>query len=191
MLSLSIRLISLASVLSLITGCTQLGSGFRGGFLNNYNDPYTRSDYDELLVFGDNMTNMSASSRADVCRSLTRRQKGSRDPGIQLHLMVGRLFSDSCGSIPKILKDVEAIPPRYLSDSRLRRFVSINTEALKRMNSGVRRSGSVDSRQRKSQAALESNHAKGSKKDENRLLREKLEAIRSMEKRLDESLEEN
>jgi hypothetical protein len=191
MLSLAIRLITLASVLSLITGCTQLGSGFRGGFLNNYNDPYTRSDYDELLVFGDNMTNMSASSRAEVCRSLTRRQKESHDPGIQLHLMVGRLLSDSCGSIPKILKGVDTIPPGYLSDSRLRRFVSINTEALKRMNNGARRSGSVDSRQKKSQTASESNGSRGSKKDENRLLREKLEAIRSMEKQLDENLDDN
>jgi len=187
MLSLSMRLISLASALWLITGCAQLNSGFKGGFLNNYNDPYTRSDYDELLVFGDNMTNMSASSRAEVCRALTRRQRGAHDPGIQLHLMVGRLLSDSCGSIPKILKGVDTIPPGYLSDSRLRRFVSINTEALKRMNSGARRSGAVDSRQKKSQAALESNNSRGSRKDENRLLREKLEAIRSMEKQMDES----
>jgi hypothetical protein len=187
MLSLPIRLISLASVLMLMTGCAQLNSGMRGGFLNSYSDPYARSDYEELLTFGDNMAHMSASSRADMCRTLVKRQKGSRDPGVQLHLMVGRLLSDSCGSISKVLRGVDTIPPGYLSDSRLQRFVSINTEALKRMNSGPRRSGSAESRQKKSQTVLESNDSKGSRKDENRLLREKLEAIRSMEKQMDES----
>lgn len=168
-----------------MTGCAQFNSGFGGRFSNNYSDPYARSDYEELLTFGDNMAHMSASSRADVCRSLVRRQKGSRDPGIQLHLMVGRLLSDSCGSIPKVLRGVETVP---LTDSRLQRFVSINTAALKRMNSGSRRSsGSVDSRPKKAQTVYEPSDSKGSRKDENRLLREKLEAIRSMEKQMDES----
>jgi hypothetical protein len=180
-----IRLISLASALLMMTGCAQFNSGFGGGFSNNYSDPYARPDYEELLTFGDNMAHMSASSRADVCRSLVRRQKGSRDPGVQLHLMVGRLLSDSCGSIPKVLRGVETVP---LTDSRLQRFVSINTEALKRMSSGSRRSsGSADSRPKKAQAVHEPDDSKGSRKDENRLLREKLEAIRSMEKQMDES----
>jgi hypothetical protein len=184
MLLQPIRFICLASVL-LMTGCAQFNSGFGGGFSNHYSDPYARSDYEELLTFGDNMAHMSASSRADVCRTLVRRQKVSRDPGVQLHLMVGRLLSDSCGSISKVLRGVETVP---LTDSRLQRFVSINTEALKRMNSGSRRSsGSVGSRPKKAQTVYEPNDSKGSRKDENRLLREKLEAIRSMEKQMDES----
>jgi hypothetical protein len=105
--------------------------------------------------------------------------------------MVGRLLSDACGEIPRILDGVASIPPRSLNDERMQRFVAINTEALKRLNNQSRKLGSLERKQKTVQNVLESKDSTGSKKDENRLLREKLEAIRAMEKHLDESGDAN
>jgi hypothetical protein len=55
------------------------------------------------------------------------------------------------------------------------------------MNYPSRKSGSTERKQKTVQSVPESKGTNGSKKDETRLLREKLEAIRSMEKQLDES----
>ena len=108
-----------------------------------------------------------------------------------MHLMVGRLLSDACGDIPRILDGVDSIPPGSLSDERMQKFVAIHTEALKRLQNVSRKSGSVERKQKTVQSVPESKETKGSKKNETRLLREKLEAIRSMEKHLDESGDAN
>jgi hypothetical protein len=183
---LSIRNIGLALSLALIAGCAPYNAGWNGN-PNPYNDPYSQSGFDELLGFGANMARIPPSSRAETCRILLKRQKDSPGAGIQLHLMVGRLLSDSCGDIPRILNGVDSIPAGYLSDERIRRLVAIHTEALKRLNNQSRKFGSVERKHKTVQNVVESKDATGSKKDENRLLREKLEAIRSMEKQLDES----
>lgn len=174
------RFISLIFILALMAGCAQNYSGF---WQNRY-DPYTEIDFDELLSFGANMANVQAASRAELCRALLMRHRGPQDAGIQLYLMVGRLLSDSCGSIPKILEGVNAIPAYKLSDARLHSLISINTEALKRMELAPRRQSNNESQSSRVQNPKDS---KGAKQDENRLLREKLEAIRAMEKQLDES----
>ncbi|MDD5580017.1 MAG: hypothetical protein PHY16_12150 [Methylobacter sp.] len=184
------RSVSLALSLLLLAGCAHLNSGW-DGYSNSYNDPYAQSEFDELLGFGANMAQISPSSRAEVCRTLLKRQKNSRGAGIQLHLMVGRLLSDACGEIPRILNGVSSIPPLSLADERMRRFVSIQTEALKRLHNMSRKLGSLERKQKTVQSVLESKDTKGSKKNETRLLREKLEAIRSMEKHLDESGDTN
>jgi hypothetical protein len=137
------------------------------------------------------MANMNAASRSELCRSLLKRQKESPGPGIQLHLMVGRLLSDACGDIPKVLDGVASIPAGYLNDERMTRLVATDTEALKRMNSLSKKLVSVESKQKTVQTVQEPKETSGTKKDENRLLREKLDAIRSMEKQLDESGEGN
>lgn len=190
MLSLPIKLINMALTLFLMTGCAEFDSGLKSSFATPYEDPYAQSDLDELLNFGANMSNIPASSRAEVCRLLVKRQKTSTEPGIQLHLMIGRLLSDTCGDIPKILDGVAAIPAKNLFDDRVQKLVAIHTEALKRMKSVPRKLGSLERKQKSVQTVLEPKESKdsnGSKKDEARLLREKLEAIRSMEKQLDES----
>jgi hypothetical protein len=189
---LSMRKISLALLLSILTGCAQHNTGMGGGFTERFNPaPYAQSDFDELIEFGGNMANMNAASRSELCRSLLKRQKESPGPGLQLHLMVGRLLSDACGDIPRILDGVASIPAGYLNDERMTRLVAIDTEALKRMNSLSKKLGSVESKQKTLQTVQEPKETSGSKKDENRLLREKLDAIRSMEKQLDESGEGN
>jgi len=183
------NIIFLALSILLLAGCAELYP--RYGHSDRYYDPYAQSELDELLTFGANMANIPASSRTEVCRTLLKRQNESPGAGIQLHLMVGRLFSDACGDIPKILDGVSSIPAANLYDERLQKLVSINTEALKRMNTLSKKIGSLGRRQKTVQSLLESKDAKGSKKNETRLLREKLEAIRSMEKHLDESGDAN
>lgn len=189
------RNISLALSLLLLTGCAEFNSGWNGyGYPDRYNDPYAQSDFDELLAFGANMSKIPAASRTDVCRTLLKRQKNPPGPGIYLHLMVGRLLSDSCGEIPRILDGVNAIPPGSLPDERMQRLVAIHTEALKRLQNVSRKVGSLERKHKTVQSVLESKDTKennGSKKDEARLLREKLEAIRSMEKHLDETGDTN
>ncbi|MGZ4980683.1 MAG: hypothetical protein ACXV8P_06115 [Methylobacter sp.] len=195
MLSLpSIRNINLALSLLLLTGCADFNAGWNGngyGYSDRYNDPYAQSDFDELLAFGANMSKISPSARAEVCHTLLKRQKNPPGAGIHLHLMVGRLLSDACGDIPKILSGVNAIPPGSIPDERMQRFVAIHTETLKRLQNVSRKVGTLEHKQKSVQSVLESKDTTESKKDETRLLREKLEAIRSMEKHLDESGEAN
>jgi hypothetical protein len=192
LLLLFMRNISLALSLLLLAGCAEFNSGLYG-YSERYNDPYAQSDFDELLGFGANMAKIPPSSRAKICHTLLKSQKDSPGAGIQLHLMVGRLLSDACGEIPRILDDVASISPRSLYDERMQRFVAINTEALKRLQNVSRKVGSLERKQKTVKSVQESKDSTGpkdsteSKNDETRLLREKLEAIRSMEKHLDES----
>lgn len=187
------RKTSLALSLLLLTGCADFNVGWNETSNPYSSDPYTQSDFDELLAFGANMANIPASSRVEVCRILLNRQNGSQGPGVWLHLMVGRLLSDSCGEITRILDGIHAIPPGSLSDQRLQKLIDLHAETLKRMNTVSRKSATVS---RKSKAAKSVQEAKDlsapkntpeAQNDEARLLREKLEAIRSMEKHLDES----
>ncbi len=187
-----IRHINLALCLLLLTGCASYHSGWNAYSPSYYNDPYSQSDFDELLGFGATLANISPASRAETCRTLLKRQRDSRASmeGIQLHLMVGRLLSDACGDIPRILNGVASIAGR-LNDNRTRKLVAIHTEALKRLNHQSRRLGSLDRKHKTLPNELESQETPGSRKDENRLLREKLEAIRAMEKQMDQSDEAN
>ena len=187
-----IRNISCALSLLLLVGCAQLTTGGDADS-NHYNDPYTQSDFDELLTFGANMAKIPPASRAETCRTLLKRQKNSPGTGVQLHLMIGRLLSDTCGDIPKILDGIRSIPPGTMPDNRMQKLVAIDTEALQQLQTLSKKISSLERKQKTVQSVLESKDATGtkettgSKKNETRLLREKLEAIRSMEKHLDES----
>ena len=198
--------ISLALSLLLITGCTQFNlNGQEDQVLNG--DPYSKSNFDELLAFGANMSNLPPLPRSEVCSTLLKHQKDSPSAGIKLHLMMGRLFSDTCGNIPEILDGVNSITHGSLSDDRVQKLVSIDTEALKRLHDVSIKLYSLERKYKKLQSLLESKKVSSSKKiiykpkkdvkdlkdigeptdDQTQLLREKLEAIRSMEKHLDES----
>ena len=187
---LYMRKISLALSLLLLAGCAEFNSGWNG-YSERYNDPYAQSDFDELLAFGDNMAKIPPSSRAKVCRTLQKHQKSSSGAGIRLHLMVGRLLSDSCGEIPSILDGLRSLPPGSLYDARMQKLVAIHTEALKRMNNVPRKTGSLECKQKIVKSVSQSKDTNKSNKNETRLLREKLEAIRSMEKQMDESGDTN
>jgi hypothetical protein len=190
MLQLFSKNISLTLSLMLLTGCAGLNPDLNEN-LNHNNDPYAQSDFDKLLAFGANMAKISPPERADVCRTLLKRQKNPPGAEIHLHLMVGRLLSDACGDIPKILDAIAAIPAGTLSDERMQQLIAINTETLKRLQNVSKKIGSLEHKHKSVQSVLESKDTIGSKKNEARLLREKLEAIRSMEKHLDESGDAN
>jgi len=193
----SIQNTSLALGLLLLSGCADFNAGWNGYQDPYYGNSYAQSDFDELLAFGANMAKISPSARADVCHTLQKPQKNPPGPGIYLHLMVGRLLSDTCGDIHKILSGVNAIPAGSMPDERMQRFVALHTEALKRLQNVSRKVGTLERKQKSVQSVLDSKDTgeakdtSGSKKDEARLLREKLEAIRSMEKHLDESSDTN
>jgi len=72
------RNISLTLSLLLLTGCAEFNSGWEG---SSAPYTYTQSDFDELLAFGANMANISPSSRAEVCRTLLKRQKTPPEQG--------------------------------------------------------------------------------------------------------------
>ncbi len=196
-----LRLISLGLILSLAAGCAHYKSAQQGRGAGRYPDtPTARPEIDELLGFGADMAEKPASARAEECKSLLKRQREAPSPGVQLYLMIGRLLSESCGDISKVLDGVESIPAKALSDERVRWLVAIDTEALRRMANLSRRIGSLERKHKTVQTVLESKESKetkeskdtkGGKKDEARMLREKLEAIRAMEKKLDESGEGN
>lgn len=189
----SLRNAGLALAALLLTGCTELNTGWNPA-APQYPEPYAQSDFDELLAFGANMSKLSPSARADSCHTLLKRQKDVPGPGIQLHLLVGRLQSEACGDIGKILSAINTQPPGSLPDIRVQRLVDIHVEALKRMQNASRKSALLERKQKSVQSVLESKDAKetgGSNKNEARMLREKLEAIRSMEKHLDETGDAN
>lgn len=184
-----VRLTALILPSLLAVGCAEVDSGIRDRFPTVYSAPVVHSDLDELLAFGNNLATMSASSRAETCRALVRRQKDEPEVGVLLQLMVGRLLSDSCGDIAKLLDEIAGIPPSSLADERMRHLVSVHSEALKRIASASKKLSNLERKHKTVQTVLDTKEAGGSKKEESRLLREKLEAIRSMEKQLDETSE--
>ncbi|WP_019867093.1 hypothetical protein [Methylovulum miyakonense] len=186
---------SLALSLLLLAGCAGFSNSWNGN-PGAYSEPYAQADFDELLAFGAMMAKIPPSSRSDTCRTLLKRQQEAPGAGFQLHLMVGRLLSDTCGDIPKILDGVNAIPAQNLTDIRLQKLLAIDTETLRRINSlpvilsncPTKKTGSPKRKQKSAPTSpADEKETAVPKDDENRLLREKLEAIRSMEKHLDES----
>jgi hypothetical protein len=198
------RPIRLAVALALLlpAGCANVTPLPEPSPSEHHDDPYVRSDLDELLGFGAGLDGKTPSDRAGVCRTLLKRQKEASSPGtqtgLQLHLMTARLFSDACGDIAKILNGVDSLPARDLPDGRVRQWVAVQTQALKRMDSlsrrlvGLGRKQKLPRREHASEPdelkiARKSKCANGPQNIKARALLDKLEAIRSMEERLDES----
>ena len=184
-----LQLTALLPLIFLLSGCASFNSDNADRAPEPPYDPYAHSGIDELLAFGASMSAMTEAERSELCKSLSNTQKISPSSGKQLHLMLGRLLSDSCGDIGKIINEAQAIKANHADDERLQRLISINTLALQRLQSQAKKT-SAETRQKKSKSkgeAKESPTEAG--KDESRLLREKLEAIRSIEKQMDESVD--
>lgn len=175
------------AALALLAGCAEFYSNrpyipFRGA----PQDPYAQSDIDELLRFGADFAKSSGAARTDQCRQLLKREQDAPDVGVQLHLMLGRVLSESCGDIPKLLTKLDAIPPDRLADARVQSLVAFNTAALKRLGTvSTRRVAAEDRRPKASRPAA------NVKNEDARILRKKLEAIRAIERNLDETEGEN
>ncbi len=172
----------------LLSGCAKVNTN-----LNESPPPITvqnvQSDFDDFLFFGVNMAKSSPTARTEICRSLQKRQKSSPDDAIQLQIMLGRLLSDTCGEVPKILDGISTIQPEVFSDERMQKMFIIQTEALKRLlpPAAPKKNVTSERKQKTDKSGTEAKEVSGAKKTEADLLREKLEAIRSMEKHLDES----
>ena len=189
-------------LLLLLAGCAHVKPGAPQGQPSEGqpDDPYARSDLDGLLGFGSGLDGQTPSARAEVCRALLKRQQEPPPPatqtGILLHLMTARLFSNACGDIPKILDGVDAIPASDITDGRVRQWVVVQAQALKRVDSLSKRLGTLERKQKWLHSLLATKTvkspgkprvAKPSKHGESRALRDKLDAIRSMEERMDET----
>ncbi len=187
----------LTLILLLLAGCAQIKTGPERPAKGQIDDSYARTDLDELLNFGVYLGSKNTSKRAEVCRALLDRQKTAPGTGIQLHLLVGRLLSDACGDVSKILVGVAAIPADDLPDERVRHLVAAQKEALKRMLGLSKKLAVLERKQKSLQSLLASKESKnpGNKPKsvkaprdgEAHLLRDKLEAIRAMEQKLDET----
>ncbi|PPD40288.1 MAG: hypothetical protein CTY17_06670 [Methylomonas sp.] len=144
----------------------------------------TSSEFDDLLRFGAEMANMTPVKRAEICKALTKQT----DTRIHLKLMTGRLLSSHCGNITEIIHQIKTLE---LNDTRLQLLVAIHTEALVNLLSQRKKPAASH---RKSKSILVEPPAKETQettRDEVQLLRDKLEAIRNVEKQMDESSEGN
>jgi hypothetical protein len=183
----------LALILLLMAGCAQVKPDQGQPGEKRPEDAYARSDLDELLDFGASLGSKPAPARAEVCRALLNRQREVPGTGVQGHVLTARLLSDACDDIPKILEGVDAIPLDGLPDERVRRLVSAQREALKRLQGLSKKLAVLEHKQKSLQSLLESKVAKtpskarDAKDGEARLLRNKLEAIRAMEQKMDET----
>jgi hypothetical protein len=178
--------ISVAFSLLLMTGCAQINPSIAES-PPAITPPNVQSDFDELLAFGANMAKSTPTARNEICRFLLKRQKASPEPEIQLKLMLARSLSDTCGDIPRILDGINTISPELLSGERMQNLVIIQTEALKRLLPTLKKTATPECKPKPDKSGLESKETTEVKKNETDLLREKLDAIRSMEKHMDES----
>ncbi|WP_150049640.1 MULTISPECIES: hypothetical protein [Methylomonas] len=149
--------------------------------------PKPVSELENLLTFAFDMANMSETARSEACSALLKRQQIAETTTNLLQLAVGRQLSGACGDIEQILSKLNEIPPEQLGDEPLRLFVGFQKATLTSKGQLSKKIGKLERKQKKYQSALESKDANATKANEARLLREKLEAIRSMEKQLDES----
>lgn len=185
------RKTSLTLTLLLLIGCTP---SYNTRYPKNYSNTTPTLEVYDLLNFGEQMSTLPAASRSEQCRLLLKQQNEYPSADLKLQLMVGRLLSDACGDIPKILDGLASIPAGNLADG-IQKLVSVDREALKRMNSTSKKLAASERKQKSVETVLEQKpelkSATGSKKDESQLLRDKLEAIRAMEKQIDDNSEGN
>jgi hypothetical protein len=178
----------LSLIIIVLSGCAQ--NEIRS-YQKSKPDNLANYDLEELLNYGAKMSAMSPASRSEQCRSLLKYQGESAEISVPLHQMFGRLLSDSCGDIPRILDNLSSINLSNQVDENVKKQISINMEALKRMNSAAKKLAALERKQKTVQNMVESKGGSAAKKDETQLLKEKLEAIRSMEKQIDETSDGN
>ncbi|MGR8930203.1 MAG: hypothetical protein ACU836_06130 [Gammaproteobacteria bacterium] len=169
----------------ILAGCAQLQPPYNGTQAAVQSYRYSPSNVTEILAFGAEIAKMNESSRAEKCKALaSQTKKPGEHRTIQLKLMVGRLLSDSCGDIPALLEEIDRLEiSRDAVD--LQHLVALHKLALIRIYEQSQKLSSME--QKRPKVIKSSPDAKGTDKSEARILREKLEAIRSMEKQLDES----
>lgn len=189
--TLTLRLLGSIFLIFILPSCAEYFSSQPLKTTTQQNIPYSQSTIDDLLAFGASMTTMPDGSRADLCISLVDSQKKAALNSVQLQLMVGRLLSDACGDIPKIVEDIEAIEPKYASDDRLQRLITINLQALKRMHKLEHKKRVEMRKSKKTKMIVKPKDVTEPTQNEADFLREKLEAIRSIDKQMNDSVDTN
>lgn len=144
-------------------------------------DPYLRVDSDEMLRFGAELAKAGNTERKAICRDLLRREPDHPPPGLALHLLVGRTLSKSCGDIGTVLRWVSAISKDTLPDDRTRWLVAKESAVLKELQRSMR-AGAPGTARTPKPARVD---CPPPQQDEASRLRQKLEEIRAIEKRLD------
>ncbi|QSA97714.1 hypothetical protein [Methylococcus sp. EFPC2] len=164
--------------------CTSLLAGCAG---NQYGFPVQQfgtsgPNVGELIDFQRDFAARSATARAEECRWLSQRQKETPQASWLLRLMMGRALSDNCGDTSRLLSAYEDLARQNTLDAPVAGMAAYQAEILKRLGSGSsgRRAAASERRATKGEAEPKAS------KDETKLLREKLEAIRSLEKKMDE-----
>lgn len=150
------------------------------GFPNRYYGA-ERPDVDELLHFQADFAGKSPNARAEECRWLLKRQQETPQLGWTMRLMMGRTLSDSCGEPTKLIRTYEALADKIVPDQRITWMATYHAEVLKRSGTPTRKASGTSDRKQKTDTPQNPG------KDDSKLLREKLEAIRSIEKKMDEN----
>lgn len=142
------------------------------------------SKFDQLLAFAVDTSKMPPPARAELCRGLVKRQKDTPDSNTLMQILVARTLSDSCGEIGKLLDQATAIPAAAYDDDQLRQFIGLQQEVLRNLQFMSKRLNSLEKKKKKLLGVTDKELTENNP-DETRLLREKLDAIRTMEKQLD------
>lgn len=177
--------------LSVLGGCAEFSDDWaRPSYYLQSHDSYSRTDLEELLGFGAAFANKSAAARAEECRRLLKRSKANPDTGVRLHLLVARTLSKACGDKTRIIASVGGIPPDRLPDGRVQNLIAIQMETLRHGASVSRKAVATPRKTERKQATVRAPDTKEAPKndtptDEAKILREKLEAIRAIEKSMD------
>jgi hypothetical protein len=167
--------LTLVAATATLAGCSDLET--RPPEVSAVCEPTTTNrDLQEILAFGAQMAAANAGKREETCRTLLQTQKnGKWEQAALLRLIQGRLLSDACGNIGKLLEAAAAAQ----MEPELQNWFKVQIEALKRINNTSKKL-TIQTRKLKSSEANQQ-----PKDDENRLLREKLDAIRSIETQID------
>ena len=156
----------------LLSGC----AGFKAS-KDDLNAVYDSEDLDELLHFGSDMANKSASSRAEVCQALLNRRQAAPSTGVQLHLLTGRLLSDDCGDIGDILQGIDGATLKTIADEPVRSLVAAQMEALRRMDNPSQNESAVKRKPKTAQHASESKKRKPEPKPDSKKEASKPQAV--------------
>jgi hypothetical protein len=128
-------------------------------------------DVDDLVQFQSSFADKSPSARAEECRRMLRYQQQSPQPGWALRLMIGRPLSEACGEPGRLVRSYESLRSKRYLGRGAEGMGNYYAKLLQRLNVA---------------GGARSEPTSRAGKDDAKLLREKLEAIRAIEKEMDE-----
>lgn len=173
----------------LLGGC----AGHRFGFPSG-----TRGDESpnvgELVNFQVDFAAKSPADRVKECRALRKKQGAKPEARWLLRLMIGRALSEGCGEPAALLRAYDALAGQRSLEQPVAGMAAYQAEVLKRVGRPARQAVPTG-RKSRDETVQPAGKDKAeptppAAKDEAKLLREKLDAIRSMEKKMDEITEE-